>query len=61
MTGDVEVPALAQQLAIGTDQHRPDRDLVELTLGAVGECQGVMHPVEVVVCGCCCHRLIGHG
>jgi hypothetical protein len=47
--GDVAVPALAEQFALGRHQHRPDRDLVVLALGAVGERQGVAHPVIVVV------------
>ncbi|KAG1274387.1 hypothetical protein G6F61_014407 [Rhizopus arrhizus] len=58
--GDVEIPAFAQQLAIGADQHRPDRNLVELALRAFGQRQCMAHPVLIGVV----HRYtqgVGHG
>ncbi len=58
--GDVEVPALAQQLAIGAHQYRTDRNLVELALRTLGQRQRMAHPVFIGVV----HRYtqgIGHG
>ena len=47
--GDVEVPALAQQLAIGAHQYRTDRNLIELALRALGQGQRVAHPAFIGV------------
>jgi hypothetical protein len=47
MLGDIEVPALAKNLPVSAHQHGPDRNLVELPLGAFGQCQRVAHPAFV--------------
>ena len=48
MVGQVTVPTLAQHLAIRTDQHRTDRNLIEFLLGAVRQHEGMPHPVLVI-------------
>ncbi|MCY1184269.1 hypothetical protein D9M73_249480 [compost metagenome] len=60
MTGNVEVPALAQQFAISPHQHRPNRDFIKLTLGTVRECKCVMHPKQVGVATSNRRWFIGH-
>jgi hypothetical protein len=42
--GDVAVPALADDVAIGVHHHRTDRDFVVLALRALGQRQRMPHP-----------------
>ena len=46
--GDVAVPALSDDLAIGRHQHGADRDFVILFLRAIGKRERVAHPALVV-------------
>lgn len=47
----VAVAALADAVAVGIDEHRADRDLVQLVLGLIGHGEGLTHPGLVLGIG----------